>query len=379
MNPAFRRCASIAAWVCLAVLIYAAAVSWIGAFQLGRSGVRPLQSYHQEWLNAPEDHGIRIRRFSAANGRIPCLLVTPDPQAGPAERGILIRRQLQEQGVELTSFGTVRATVVLLHGRCGRKEDLLPIAERFCAAGFRCLLPDLPAHGESPLPRCHFATTDAEAGYAASVLTCARARKLIPVEPACLWGLSMGGAFATRSAAQKNSPWTSLVLVNSYGALDELVQRKTRPWLGPLTGPACRLMAHFSQTRGSLDPKESRPVTWAASVSVPVLVAHGSKDELIPVEAGRRLFDAFSTRRKRWVRVEGGDHHNVLVTAFPLYATKTAWFLRHLPAAPTPSMPLEDGTVISSGPAPPGVSSENPGKSPGPVPGPPHRSSRNPG
>jgi len=44
-------------------------------------------------------------------------------------------------------------------------------------------------------------------------------------------------------------------------------------------------------------------------VRAPVLVVHGSEDQLIKPELGRALFDK-AVSPKRFLLVEGGSHHN---------------------------------------------------------------------
>jgi fermentation-respiration switch protein FrsA (DUF1100 family) len=50
---------------------------------------------------------------------------------------------------------------------------------------------------------------------------------------------------------------------------------------------------------------------------MPVLVAHGDADSLIPLAGGQRLFQAFGSADKQFVTVASGDHDNVLVTPMP--------------------------------------------------------------
>lgn len=121
---------------------------------------RVLQDYHREWLDQPAAHGLSIERFSALDGRVPCLLVQPDARAGLSPRGTKLRDQLTARGIPLPAFGEIKGTLVMMPGRNGGKEDLLPVAERFCAVGFRCLLPDLPAHGKSPMKICTFGASE---------------------------------------------------------------------------------------------------------------------------------------------------------------------------------------------------------------------------
>lgn len=291
---------------------------------------RPLQDYHREWLELPVAHGISIQKFPALDGRVPCLLVLPDASDGMSPRVEKVRRQLEERGASLPPFGETFGNLVLMPGRNGNKEDLLPVAERFCAAGFRCILPDLPSHGESPEKICTFGASDFDATVPAGVLGEAARRFHFPRQPAGLWGMSMGGAYLARAASLPGAEWQALVVVCSFDSLDAVLNRK----LASVTGPAAPVfdlaIRRACVLRGGVDPAAVQPAEWAAAVSAPLLMAHGTDDELIPESFGRRLFDAYGSPEKRWVTVEGGTHDRVLVTDLPLYATMAEWFLKHL-------------------------------------------------
>lgn len=292
---------------------------------------RSIQDYHRQWLEQPEAHGIRIERFSSLGGDAPCLLVTPLSSGKPSERGTVIRRQLAEMGYSLGPFGEVRGTLMLLHGRKGRKEDLLPVAERFCAAGFRCVLPDLPAHGESASGTVHYGVGEREGEFARQVLSEVIGTHGGSHLPVGIWGISMGGAFAARALSVDPDVWDCAVIVSSFDSLDRVIrdQSRERAWIfGPAYSGA---LQHTLLNRHGLDVSSVEPVEWAGEVDVPVLVAHGTVDSLFPLERGRALYDAIPSQRKRWVEVEGGDHDNVLITPMPLYATMAAWYFDHMP------------------------------------------------
>ncbi len=143
---------------------------WTTAGQVISPPKRALQAYHHEWLSQPEAHGIIIEPISCLDEKAPVLILEHAPSAGPGERGWIVRRQLAERGRKLRPYGEISGNFVLLQGRKGRKEDLLPVAEWFCAAGFRCILLDLPAHGESPLSAAKFGSTEFEAAIPQNVL-----------------------------------------------------------------------------------------------------------------------------------------------------------------------------------------------------------------
>lgn len=293
---------------------------------------RPLQDYHQDWILSQSDHGIRIKSLSCLDGKLPCLVVEPDAQAGPGKRGSLIRFQLTAEGIELPPFGTVNGNLLLLHGRKGRKEDLLPVAERFCAAGFRCLLVDLPGHGESPIREVRFGSSEFESSFALPLLEEVSQRLSIDEEPFAIWGMSMGGAYATRVASVGDSACFALVIVSSFDDLGGLIREQSRVRASVLGKPLALAVRENVRRISGVDPYDIQPSHWAGSVEAPVLVAHGNRDSLISLSRGKRLLDSFASPEKEWVVVDGANHGDVLVTPMPLYAKMARWFIEHQPA-----------------------------------------------
>jgi pimeloyl-ACP methyl ester carboxylesterase len=300
---------------------------WAASGELAAPARRSLQEYHRELLRDPAARGLTVRSFPCLQGTSACLLVEPDPSTGPTVRAKRLRGQLRSRGLSLPVYGNVQGTLILLHGRKGRKEDLLPVAERFAAAGFRCLIPDLPAHGESTNRTMKFAADRIESTLPAQVLREARRKFSLPREPAGLWGMSMGGAYAVRAAAASPQLWESLIVVSSFDSLDGVVHDQLADWVGPLAPGAAGTLERVVAARGGTRISEVRPLAWAAGVQAPVLVVHGDRDELIGMARAQRLFDAFGAD-KRFVTVPGAGHGNVLRTDMPLYATMAEWFLR---------------------------------------------------
>jgi len=314
---------------CFGVLLWIAA-SWWAARLIASPPRRGLQDYHLQILNAPASHGMKIASFTLEDGT-PGMLCRPDLATVLGQRGTLLRQQLSSRNLQLSAVGSESgATLVLLHGRRGRKEDNLPIAERFCAAGFRCVLIDLPAHGDHPTPIATFGLDEAD--LPAAALHHAATQFQFPAQPAGLWGISMGGSVAMHAAAQPSpTPWSAMVIVASFDALSPVIRRQSEQWLGDSLGcffSACT-GAFFAQRTGR-HLTEIQPARLAAALSLPTLVAHGDDDPLIPPEAGKHLFDPLGSIDKRWINVGSGTHGNVLITPHPLYADMAEWFIAHL-------------------------------------------------
>jgi uncharacterized protein len=329
-----RRCARLLVWLFLVWLFLVGLAlwllcAWMAAREITRPARRPLQDYHQVILQAPAAHGVTLSPFSLADGT-PALLCRPDPQGTLDKRGTLLRSQLRQRGIALSPVGTENnATLVLLHGRRGRKEDNLPVAVRFCAAGFRCLLLDLPAHGDHPLPLASYGPREAHLPRQALLET--SSRFAFAPQPAALWGMSMGGSVAVHAAAHDSAAWDALVIVASFDQLAPVIRRQTRSLLGQFLGTpfyaTLRPLFHW-RTGVSLD--SIQPAALGPLIHAPTLVAHGDDDPLIPLSSARRLHDAVASPAKQWVNVGSGTHGNVLITPYPLFADMTAWYLRHL-------------------------------------------------
>lgn len=310
-------------------LLTVAGFTWWAGDELASPGRRPLHDYHREFLADPTSHGVVLEKFTLADGT-PCLMTVPEPTGKLGTRGVKIRQQMQERGQTLAAPGQVIGTLVLTHGRKGRKEDYLLIAERLCAVGFRCLLPDMPAHGEHPTKLIYYGVR--EAGLPARVLTEAAAKFGFNPQPAGLMGMSMGGSVAMHSAGEPDAPWKALCIISSFHAFEPAIEIQTSNLVGSFLGkPWAAMAGRIYEWKSGMSVQAIQPHEIAAHLKIPTLIAHGTKDPVVPFESGRKLFDALpADTTKQWVEIPGADHNNVLITDFPIYATISEWMLKYV-------------------------------------------------
>ena len=294
-------------------------ILWGGAGKIASPDRRVLQDYHREYLESPQSRGVVIVELAPYEGMVPSLVVTPDRFGGAASRGQLLRDQLESREVELPDFGEVVKLAVLLHGRNGRKEDLLPVAERFCAVGFVCVLPDLPAHGESEIETVGYGSREFERKLAWRVAEEVSCEASLENLPRVLWGMSMGGSFAIHGVAENPDDWQRMVIVSSSDSLGGVIDDT---WAGSFRF----LVDEMVEARGGPEVRRVRPVDLVGSLKTPILFVHGDSDDLINEKRGRALFEA-SSGEKEFLTVEGGTHANVLVTEAPVYAAMAEWLL----------------------------------------------------
>jgi alpha-beta hydrolase superfamily lysophospholipase len=289
----------------LLLLVLFVAVVFVNQEQIMHPKKRALQSYHYEWLNHPEKHGMSIAKHKSKEGT-PYLIVTAQELNSKRQR--LLAKQLGN--IKKTEQGTL----VLLHGKNGRKEDLLPVVERYLVLGFTCILPDLPTHGESKVETLYYGTTSTEQHYVDEVLDDASTHFKLGKELS-IWGMSLGGAFAIQTVAHSKYAFKKMVLVATFERLDRVLQEKSFALFGSFLGS----MLYVSLQRSleffyNFNPNSANSAKLATTLSLPLYLVHGEKDELISVEQGKVLFKKFASKKKSFFLDLQGNHHNILVT-----------------------------------------------------------------
>jgi pimeloyl-ACP methyl ester carboxylesterase len=166
------------------------------------------------------------------------------------------------------SFGTGDTTIVYFHGNGELAEDNVGFARELASHGYTVMLAEYRGYGISrdagaPSERGIYA--DAEA-----LITSLGPRR----ERLVLMGFSLGTGVAVEMAARKHG--RALVLLAPYTSIPDVAAR----WI-PLL-PMRLLM------RDKLDSRSK-----AASIDLPVFVAHGAEDEVVPFDMGETLAHTF--------------------------------------------------------------------------------------
>ncbi|WP_367872277.1 alpha/beta hydrolase family protein [Luteolibacter sp. Populi] len=326
----FRRYALRLAGVLLILFaVLFGVVGWLGSTRLISPQRRALEDYHRKILAEPDKYGLKVEAFTGP-ARTPCLLVTASRHPGEAEKSRILRKELKRRGVPLPAWGAQTGTVVLLYGHGGRKEDHLPICERFCAAGFRCLLIDLPGQGDHPARFGTFGVR--EAPLVEKVLEEAAAHFAFAPSPAFLFGVSQGGAIALQTGARHPEKWQGVASIATFSSLDRPVLRGAQQLTPACLQFSCPLAALSvgcgARVRAGFWPGDIRPVAAAAKLTMPVFIGHGGADPYIGIDQAREIFAALPSARKQLRVVEGATHNQVLSKgSHTLYADVCQFFL----------------------------------------------------
>jgi uncharacterized protein len=198
-----------------------------------------------------------------------------------------------------------QATILHCHGNGGNLTNVGWVAEQLSQRGYDVLVFDYRGYGRSAgaLTNEHGLYADGDAAY--DFLTGARG---VRPEQLVLYGQSLGTTVAIDLAARR--PAAALIVESGLSSASEMAQAAL-PWLP-------RWLHWLGKNRFESASKIAR-------VHGPVLITHGTQDEVIPVEQGRKLFAA-AREPKRLEIVEDGDH-NLVGRGGAAYLDKVAEFI----------------------------------------------------
>lgn len=276
-----------------------------------------LQDPHFAIMAEPAQHGLQLSTHTAPDGT-PYLLCRGQRASG--KKGRLLRQQLLARGLAPT---TQPATLLLLHGHGSRKEHHLAIAERFCAAGFTCLIPDLPGHGEHPSKAGTFGKKEV-ALLQDFLRHCRLEHGLSP--KVGLFGLSQGGAIALQLAAAEREGFTAVATVSTFADLSQTLKANARQ-KSPLLAALVPMVQLNLEHRHGLPVHEISPAECARQIGLPAFIAHGQKDRFIPPHNAETIYQNLTHANRHLRLVPNAGHGNVLAEGDLIYADLCQFFL----------------------------------------------------
>ena len=181
-------------------------------------------------------------------------------------------------------------TILYSHGNAEDIGDIRPNLQAIRAIGFSVFTYDYRGYGTSEgQPTVKGAYEDIDAAYAYLTQTL-----LVPPSRIIIYGRSVGGGPSVDLA--RREPVAGLILESTFVS-------------------AFRVVTHVP-----LYPFDKFPnLNKIKQVNCPVLIIHGTDDEVIPFWHGQELFTV-AEQPKRFFRIEGARHNDVLWVAGEQYA-----------------------------------------------------------
>jgi len=177
--------------------------------------------------------------------------------------------------------------LLYLHGARWDLRGSIQRMERLHELGFAVLGIDYRGFGRSTpaLPSERIVCEDARAAWQWLAQRFPNAQRYV-------YGHSLGGAIAVQLATAVNDA-AGLIVEGTFTSIPDLYATMKWSWLP--------IEPWITQRFDS--------ALHVAQVQVPLLVVHGSADELIHPDLGRALFER-ATAPKRFLLIEGGSHHD---------------------------------------------------------------------
>jgi pimeloyl-ACP methyl ester carboxylesterase len=219
--------------------------------------------------------------------------------------------------------------LLLMHGIRGDRRQMLPVARRFARDGFAVLMFDFQAEGESDGDRISIGFRESDDARAALEFL----KRSAPGEKVGAIGNSMGGAAALLEPAPLDVD--ALVLEAVYPTIEQATAARISLHLGSIAGglgrslgrPLTPLLLWQLRFRLGIGSEQLRPVDAVKEVHAPVFVLIGDHDRFLPVEEGRRIFDAAPEPKELWI-VPGADHESIEWAKREEYERRVGEFLR---------------------------------------------------
>ena len=195
---------------------------------------------------------------------------------------------------------SVKGTVVFSHGNAGAVGHHLGLVDWLPSEGYQVLMYDYRGFGKSAgSPTREGLIRDVEAAFAY-----ARSRPEVAGRKIYSYAHSLGGAKSIVALTRTKIPELRAVITDgTFASYEEMAE----------------IMAgNFGK---NLVSDELSPKAYVAKLPVPLLIVHGTADEIVPIAQGRSLFAA-AVPRKTFFEVKGGKHGDSLARNHGEYRKK---------------------------------------------------------
>lgn len=187
-----------------------------------------------------------------------------------------------------------KGVIVYFHGNSDNLHRWGKIAAEFTDYDYDVLVLDYRGYGKSSGPRNEeYLNSDSQFAFDF-------AKKYYGEENIIIYGRSLGGAFATKIAAD-NQP-KAVILECTFFSLQDIVNR----WLPKqVTNRVSPTMTYHFLSHEHI-----------SKVKVPLYHFHGTKDFVVPLKSGKKLFEVFKKSQpkifKKFIEIPGGGHDDLV-------------------------------------------------------------------
>jgi alpha-beta hydrolase superfamily lysophospholipase len=187
-----------------------------------------------------------------------------------------------------------KGVIVYFHGNADNLHRWGKIANEYTNFGYDVLVMDYRGYGKSSGPR------NEDYLYSDAQFCFDFAKNLYGEENTIVYGRSLGGSFAVKVAAE-NYPKTVILEATFYN-LQDIVNR----WLPKkVTDKVSPTMTYHFLSNENI-----------SKIKVPLYHFHGTKDNVVPIKSGKKLFEVFEKSQpkitKKFIEISGATHDDLI-------------------------------------------------------------------
>lgn len=192
-----------------------------------------------------------------------------------------------------------KGVIIYFHGNAGNLIRWGNEASKFTDYGYDVLVMDYRSFGKSTGPRSE-AILFKDAQFCYDFL-----KKHYEENTIIVYGISLGGAFATKIASE-NQP-KKVIIECSFYSLQDMSMRWLPFYATAKIKPG---MTYLFESNKHIQ-----------KIKAPLYIFHGSKDSVVPLKSGKKLFEKFEQTQidieKKFIHIEDGMHSDL--HTFELY------------------------------------------------------------
>ncbi|MEO9818150.1 MAG: alpha/beta fold hydrolase [Flavobacteriaceae bacterium] len=179
-----------------------------------------------------------------------------------------------------------KGLILYFHGNAGDLSRWGNIASSLLDLNYDVLVMDYRTYGKST------GNLSEEALYSDAQLFYDHALNRYMESDIVIYGRSLGTSVATHLAS-RNAPKKLILETPFYSLLD--VARERFPFL-----PVERMLQY-----------KMTSFKYIQKIQVPISIFHGTKDNVVPYESGKKLFESIPNPNKKMYTISGGEHNNL--------------------------------------------------------------------
>ncbi len=218
-----------------------------------------------------------------------------------------------------------RGTVLMFHGVSTNKSYMVREAASFRLMGYRVLLVDYRAHGNSEGQTTTLGRKETEEVQLAFNYIKAKGEKTI-----FLWGVSMGAVVVARSVAEDGLQPAGIIMELPFASLQSHLKARARV-LGFPQQPFAFLVTGWISIERGFNGYQHSTVSYAHKINCPVLVQYGARDNYVLKTEIEEIYKAIPGTRKQLAGYEEAGHESLLMSEPERWKKTVSAFLQQFP------------------------------------------------